>query len=220
MRSIPRGAVRNVIGIPTGEIIDRNLRTINDTSSRIRTRLTITTKLRPNVVDRSSSRRRFDEKADSSVSNGRESSRMQSSKYAKRYHRRREEDDYEEMSRRSRRKHSRSDDNSCGSKSRRHASKHSKEDREGREKIRRESKGRYEYSEDSPRKRRKSCETLKSEEVDESRARVRSKWDKENSEHTSSESTDSSDSDSSSTVEDKRTEKAESLWKTCTGRSI
>ncbi|XP_043248307.1 U2 small nuclear ribonucleoprotein auxiliary factor 35 kDa subunit-related protein 1 [Colletes gigas] len=160
---------------------------------------------------RSSSRKHFeDENKDDDVSNGREYSR----KYSKKYQRRREtEDDYDESksSRHSSRRYSKTDDKSYRSKSHKLSNKYSGREKDGREKIKQKSRNRRDLSEDSSRKKRKkNSDTFDTEETDDTKdpPRLKSKWDKENSEQISSNGTESSDTDSSSATEDKKTERS------------
>lgn len=159
---------------------------------------------------RPSSRKHFEEKIkDDDILNGRELSRKRS----KKYQRKREGDNnYEVSPKHSRKRYSKSSDHSYRSKLHKLSNKYSKKEKEDIE------KGRYKlrnhndlYEDSSKRKCRNTSERSNTEETVDatSLSRIKSKWDKENSEQIDSESTRSSDSDFSGIIEDKSIEASE-----------
>ncbi|KOC61506.1 U2 small nuclear ribonucleoprotein auxiliary factor 35 kDa subunit-related protein 1 [Habropoda laboriosa] len=159
---------------------------------------------------RSRSRKHFEEKTkDDNVSNGRASSRRRSR--LKKYQRKREDDnEYNVSPKHSRKSHSRSSDRSNRSKTRKSSSRYSRKEKGVVGKGRQNSRNHSESCEDSSsRKSNDAFEKSSTIEIEGAMPRIKSKWDKENSEQMDSESTSSSDSDFSSVVKERKTKKLE-----------
>ncbi|XP_012151902.1 uncharacterized protein LOC100879762 isoform X2 [Megachile rotundata] len=154
-----------------------------------------------------SEKRSLEEKAkDDNASNVRESRKRRLSK-----HQRKKEEahgyDASKSPRHLNKRHSMNSDKSHRSKTRRSSNNHSRKDKEDCEKVRRKSKNHDESRENSPRRKSSDpSEKFNPEKTDNAKyvTRVKSKWDKENSELIDSESMESTDSDSSDVADDKK----------------